>query len=186
MFHPPVVALIGDLTSSEFLVICVAALLVLGPQRLPDAARQAGQFIAKARKQLREFTSDMHEVLDDPAMEPLKEFGKLASQPRKTLAEYARSIDSEDSERFWDITGEEVGVPSSVPDTPTTSPSAPPGRDSVVETPAEPPTGPTPAGDAAGSGAADSNASDSNAADSSAAGRGAPESGADGKAPDES
>ena len=34
----------------EFLVIAVLALVVLGPERLPDAARQAGKVMGDLRK----------------------------------------------------------------------------------------------------------------------------------------
>lgn len=94
-------ALIGDVTGWEFMIICIVGLVVLGPERLPDMARQAGQLMAKARRQFRGMSADMREVLDDPSMEPLKEFGRFAAQPRRTLAEYARSID-EDADSFWE------------------------------------------------------------------------------------
>ena len=39
-----------DVGFSELLVIAVVALLVLGPERLPGAARTAGSFLRKARE----------------------------------------------------------------------------------------------------------------------------------------
>ena len=38
-----------DIGFSELLVIAVVALLVLGPERLPKAARYAGLWVRKAR-----------------------------------------------------------------------------------------------------------------------------------------
>ena len=40
-----------DIGFSELLVIAVVALLVLGPERLPTAARFAGLWVRKARAQ---------------------------------------------------------------------------------------------------------------------------------------
>ena len=40
-----------DVGFSELLIIAVVALLVLGPERLPRAARMAGAFVRRARAQ---------------------------------------------------------------------------------------------------------------------------------------
>jgi Tat protein translocase TatB subunit len=40
----------GSLGAPEILVILVVALLVLGPNRLPEAARQAGRALAEVRR----------------------------------------------------------------------------------------------------------------------------------------
>ena len=40
----------GSIGAPEILVILVVALLVLGPERLPDAARQVGRFVAEIRR----------------------------------------------------------------------------------------------------------------------------------------
>ncbi len=46
------------------LVICgVIALLVLGPERLPGAARTAGQWVGRARRMVRHFTSELDSQL---------------------------------------------------------------------------------------------------------------------------
>lgn len=54
-----------QLSPTEILVVAVVALLVLGPERLPSAARQVGRAIGE----LKRFSSDMqtrvNEVIDD-------------------------------------------------------------------------------------------------------------------------
>lgn len=48
---------------SELLLICVIALIVLGPQKLPRLARQVGQWMGRARSMARQF----REQLEDEA-----------------------------------------------------------------------------------------------------------------------
>jgi sec-independent protein translocase protein TatB len=48
---------------SELLLICVIALIVLGPQKLPGLARQVGQWMGRARSMARQF----REQLEDEA-----------------------------------------------------------------------------------------------------------------------
>lgn len=85
-----------NITPSEFLIIAVLALVVLGPERLPDMARGLGRLINRAR----EMTSDLRETVDsisdDPTMKPLKDLGELATRPREKLAEFAAEAAAED------------------------------------------------------------------------------------------
>ena len=48
-----------DLGFLELLICAVIALLVLGPERLPAAARTAGQWIGKARRITRQFSEEL-------------------------------------------------------------------------------------------------------------------------------
>jgi sec-independent protein translocase protein TatB len=48
----------------ELLVIMLIALMVLGPQRLPDAARQVGKVMAEVRKVSSGFQRELKEALD--------------------------------------------------------------------------------------------------------------------------
>jgi sec-independent protein translocase protein TatB len=51
--------------SGELLVILLVALLVLGPQRLPDAARQAGKVLADLRRMSSGFQAEIRQALED-------------------------------------------------------------------------------------------------------------------------
>lgn len=73
-----------DLGFSELLVIAVVALLVLGPERLPKAARFTGLWVRKARAQWYSVKSELENELAD---EDLK---RSLAQARADLAE-ARS-----------------------------------------------------------------------------------------------
>lgn len=52
--------------SAELLVIMVVALIVLGPARLPEAARQIGKTMREIRKVSDGFRSEMKAALDEP------------------------------------------------------------------------------------------------------------------------
>lgn len=52
-----------NIGGGEFLVIALIALIVLGPQRLPDAARQAGRAMAELRRLSSGFQSELHNAM---------------------------------------------------------------------------------------------------------------------------
>jgi sec-independent protein translocase protein TatB len=68
-----------DVGFSELMLIGVIALVVLGPEKLPKAARIAGGFLRKAR---RSFESLKHEVERELEAEEIKR--QLASVPKPT------------------------------------------------------------------------------------------------------
>lgn len=49
---------------SEFLLLCLIGLLILGPERLPRVARQLGGWIGKARRMTRALQRQLEEELD--------------------------------------------------------------------------------------------------------------------------
>ncbi len=83
-------ALLDTLTFPETLAIIVIALVVLGPEKLPAVARQVGVWMQTVRRVANSLQSEVREVLDDPAMQPLKELGEFAAQPRQKIADYVR------------------------------------------------------------------------------------------------
>lgn len=56
----------GNLGSGELLVIFFVALLVLGPNRLPDAARQVGRAVNEIRRMSAGFQREMREAMQEP------------------------------------------------------------------------------------------------------------------------
>lgn len=60
----------------EFLVILLVALIVLGPQKLPEAARQVGHFAREIRKMSNAFQAEMREAMDDPIEAAAKDRGR--------------------------------------------------------------------------------------------------------------
>ena len=51
---------------AELLVVLVVALLVLGPNKLPDAARQVGRALAELRRMSSGFQAEMRDALREP------------------------------------------------------------------------------------------------------------------------
>ena len=49
---------------SEFILLCLIGLLILGPERLPTVARQLGSWVGKARQLTRSLQRQLEEELD--------------------------------------------------------------------------------------------------------------------------
>jgi len=67
-----------DIGFLELLICGVIALLVLGPERLPSAARAAGRWIGSARRMMTQFTSELdRELKADDLRKELKKAGDV-------------------------------------------------------------------------------------------------------------
>lgn len=60
----------SSLGPAEILVILVVGLIVLGPQRLPEAGRQVGRAIAEIRRWSRDVQAEVKGAFDDEALRP--------------------------------------------------------------------------------------------------------------------
>lgn len=54
---------------SEIVIILLLALVVLGPEKLPEAMRKAGQMYGELKKMSSSFQSEFKSVLDEPVRE---------------------------------------------------------------------------------------------------------------------
>ena len=54
---------------SEIVIILLLALVVLGPEKLPEAMRKAGQMYGELKKMSSSFQSEFRSVLDEPVRE---------------------------------------------------------------------------------------------------------------------
>ena len=59
----------GNLGGGEILVILLLGLLVLGPERLPGAVRQAGKALRQVRKVTVGFQEELRSAVEDPIVE---------------------------------------------------------------------------------------------------------------------
>lgn len=58
----------GNFGPAEMLVIAIFALLVFGPDKLPDIARQVGRAVREFRRATAELTTELQAgVIDEPA-----------------------------------------------------------------------------------------------------------------------
>jgi sec-independent protein translocase protein TatB len=79
-----------DIGFSELLIIAVVALLVLGPERLPRAARIAGMWVRRARAQWYTVQADLEREL---AQEEFKRsVGKPLAEIKDALAGQAQDL----------------------------------------------------------------------------------------------
>jgi len=98
---------VGNLTFSEIIWIVVIILIVFGPQRLPEMARKAGRFMAKARDAANALQKQITEEYGD-TIAPLKEVGDELKEARRSLTDSAKAAarDLEESTRIQDVTKE--------------------------------------------------------------------------------
>ena len=68
-----------NLSGSELIFLVIIALVVLGPDKLPEAMRKAGKAYADFKKMTTGFQSEMKSVLDEP-MREIRETAELAKQ----------------------------------------------------------------------------------------------------------
>ncbi|QBM19086.1 Sec-independent protein translocase protein TatB [Marinobacter sp. JH2] len=67
-----------DIGFVELLICGIIALLVLGPERLPSAARTAGRWVGGARRMVRQFTSELdRELKAEELREQLRKAGDV-------------------------------------------------------------------------------------------------------------
>ena len=74
-----------DISFTEMMVIAAIALVVIGPERLPKVARQAGQWITKMRRYVDDVKADFNRQVE------LSELKNLKSQ----VEEAARTVEGE-------------------------------------------------------------------------------------------
>lgn len=86
-----------DIGFSELLVIAVVALLVLGPERLPKAARFAGLWVRKARAQWYSVKSEFEREMASDELKrsvgnPLGDLRSALGEARKDLDDAGRHV----------------------------------------------------------------------------------------------
>ena len=90
-----VLAILDSLTGGEVVMVMVIALMVLGPDRLPEAMKTLGVWVAKLRSMTTDLQSEVREVFEDPSMQPIREVGEFMASPRRKLVEYATAAEAE-------------------------------------------------------------------------------------------
>ncbi len=80
-----------NITGGELVLILVMALLVLGPERLPDAARKLGKAMAQLKDLSNSFQREIKDALEEPKPPPMKP----DSRPQLTAIEGGATLPPE-------------------------------------------------------------------------------------------
>lgn len=75
----------GSIGPAEIVVVLIIALIVLGPNRLPDAARQVGKAVSEFRK----VTAGLQAEVRDAFSEPTPTVNEITAQPDRGPAPWA-------------------------------------------------------------------------------------------------
>jgi sec-independent protein translocase protein TatB len=78
-----------DMGFTEILFIAVIAIIVLGPEKLPEAMVQIGRFVGKLKKMWRDATADIRRELE------LEEMKEEMQKYKKQLEELQKKVDSD-------------------------------------------------------------------------------------------
>src|SRR5512145_447860 len=82
-----------DIGFSELLVIAVVALIVLGPERLPKAARFTGLWVRRARAQWYSVKAELeNELADEELKRSLKQTHSELMEARDSLAQGGEAL----------------------------------------------------------------------------------------------
>ncbi|MGH2474774.1 MAG: Sec-independent protein translocase protein TatB [Candidatus Limnocylindrales bacterium] len=119
-----------NIGGGELLVIVLIALIVLGPQRLPDAMRTVGRVVGEVRRMSSGFQQELRDAFED------SEIADEASAPRRreavplaaAVAEATPDIDDEDT----DDVGDAEEQAATAPDAFEVEPDDGGGRDTSV------------------------------------------------------
>ena len=121
-----------NLGGGEILVILLLALIVLGPQRLPEAARKLGNAIGEVRRMATGFQTEIKAALDEvdlnPASTSTNSRERPTARPKPPAAEPAESAVAE-------FTTEPQGRPDTETPLPVSEPADAPGTTLDAEAP---------------------------------------------------
>jgi sec-independent protein translocase protein TatB len=148
----------------ELLVIMLVALIVLGPQRLPDAARQIGRVMGDLRRISSGFQQDLKDAFDDddrplparrnesvPLASTVAQVDRRPSAHRDGDQEAAPTADDERATRTAPSpTGERSVAPAVASALDEIVTPVEPSSPAVVDTATESSSGPAPDGEALG------------------------------------
>ncbi|MFA7666200.1 MAG: Sec-independent protein translocase protein TatB [Burkholderiaceae bacterium] len=104
-----------DLGFSELFVIGLVALVVLGPERLPRVARQAGQWMGKLQRYVADVKSDLNRQME---LDELRNLQKEVTEAARDVESSFKSAIDETRSEFDSIAG---SLDGSSPETETSA-----------------------------------------------------------------
>ena len=115
-----------DIGFSEIFVIAIVALLVLGPERLPRAARFTGLWVRRARAQWYSVKAELESELADD------ELKRSLARTREELRDIRSDLQNRGRELQDELRREGADIEQAVKSTPA-APSTPPAADATTE-----------------------------------------------------
>ncbi|MFV0306690.1 MAG: twin-arginine translocase TatA/TatE family subunit [Desertimonas sp.] len=107
-----------NLSGSEIVVILLLALVVLGPEKLPDALRRAGKTYAELRRMGTSFQREMRDVMD----EPMREMRETTDLIRKSATFDADAAEAAAASSPTGAAGATAAEDAGAPEAPVTEP----------------------------------------------------------------
>jgi len=86
-----------DVGFLEIVIIAAIALVILGPERLPRAARTAGLWVGRARRMVAEVKTDIDREIRDSELADMRKLGEEVSSVKDDVSKAAQSITDDDA-----------------------------------------------------------------------------------------
>jgi len=111
-----------DVGFSEIMVIAVVALIVIGPERLPKAARTLGHLFGRLQRYVNDVKSDINREIE------LDELRKLQQQVKTAATDFESSMTAAVKDVETGVRSVESELNAAAQGTPATAPEAPPAE----------------------------------------------------------
>ena len=123
-----------NLSGSEIVVILLLALIVLGPEKLPEAIRKFGRVYSEVRKISNGFQSEFKNAFD----EPMRELRETAQMTRDAVMKPLHvEPETKNAETKSEATPETVTPDTAPPDTATPDTQSPSPTENALPTEAD-------------------------------------------------
>src|SRR5665647_2409323 len=97
-----------DISFTEILVIAVVALVVLGPERLPQVARTLGHLLGRAQRYVNDVKNDIQQEME------LEELNKLKTSVQEAAHSIENTVRAEINQ-FQDLTAKTKSITATPP-----------------------------------------------------------------------
>ena len=84
-----------DIGFFELCVIGIVALVVLGPERLPRAARTAGMWVGRAKRMIAQVKRDIDEELRQEELHELRDAKETLSKTRESMNSFREELNKQ-------------------------------------------------------------------------------------------
>ena len=87
----------SDIAFLEIVIIASIALVVLGPERLPRAARTAGLWVGRARRMVADVKSDIDREIRESELADMRKLGEEVNSIKDDVSKATESIKDDDT-----------------------------------------------------------------------------------------